>query len=649
MPEGSEPITAANLERLERAGVWNMGDTLAFAYSPDSSLLAVGKRGGILLVDPLSLFERGFLPTHLMDIFQLNFSQDGSLLTAVEGLERGQIQIEVFDVSGRRLLKSYPPGFTTFAPGDPASFAAFRQQPHRHETWDEQGLSASIQPNAIILADASGEASLPAYGCTTLSLSSDSARLAAACSDGIRAWDTASKKLLTLVPGKDFMLSPDGQALVIFQPASRQNDYLRAELWRLKADGKTYERQGALEGLFLEDNWYTAAGGFAPDGRFLHLFQVIEGDQQVKGRVDWLILSPLDGSIIQRQTIYTSPGWSVDIALYNLLCAPDGTSAVALFSTRRGSYYQNTLTVARLNGSVSFISRTNSANQIGVIEYTPDGRLAVYDGALQLMNGLTGVYLGVRNTPPFLRDIKFSPISQAVSFAANPSHQSNDWQGNFLPFQNSLAAFSPDGKWVAWGEMPLVYLAPNQAPFFPVFTLKSLGHSLSDIDFSPDSSLLILANTNSDSDSTSTLHIYDTSSGAELLHFDAQGYAEKFRFTPDNQYLVGMDSDCTHGAEAGGMCIPILKVWQVSDGKEVAVLPANFPLWYDLSPDGQLVAAIARDGHMLFYSIPDGTVLEDYSLGLSGNGALAFSSDGKRLAVGLADGSIHIFAIPPAP
>jgi len=652
-PTASEPISAANLDRLERAAVWNMGPMRSLAYSPDGKILAVGTLSGVILYAPSSLMEVGYLRARLPEILQLNFSQDGQRLAAVEGFQGGQIQIEVYDVPGRKLLKTYPPGFNSFAPGDAASFPAARQFPPRLETWDEQaGLRASIQGDTISVTSSSGEvkASLTAYDCTNLALSQDGGLIVALCSDGVRAWDVAGQKLLTVLSGTHFFLSADGQTLVVFKKASRSSDNLNAELWRLDADRTAFEGLGQIDGEFLLDDGFTPAGGFMPDGKRLMLFQTVEGDQNTNARVDWLILNPQNGSILQTQTIYTSPGWSVGrFHLQTMLAAPDGTSASVLYKDYPGGGDNaTTLVTASLAGARAvFKTITSGAGGLSAIGYMPDGNLAVVDGALQILDSASGKVLTQKEAAPNVWGMKFSPISSLISFAANPNLTIN-LNDTYLPFRKALAAFSPDGQWVAWGLMPEVMLAANTPPYDPVITFKDMGFRMNDLEFSPDSSRFVVSVQMREPDNFSTLSIYAADSGTEQLRFFAQGYASNFHFTPDSQYLVGLDSDCTHGAEAGGMCIPMLRIWQAQDGQVVGDLPANAVWRYDLSPDGKLAALIPGNEHLLFYSIPEGALLADYSLGVSGISTLAFSADGSHLAVGLAEGTIEIFAVRPA-
>jgi WD40 repeat protein len=65
------------------------------------------------------------------------------------------------------------------------------------------------------------------------------------------------------------------------------------------------------------------------------------------------------------------------------------------------------------------------------------------------------------------------------------------------------------------------------------------------------------------------------------------------------------------------------------------------------TPDGKLLAVVGIDGVVRMYAAP-GFTLKTYFHPLDSTSALSFSPDGKRLALGSSDGNVYLFAMPPA-
>jgi WD40 repeat protein len=150
--------------------------------------------------------------------------------------------------------------------------------------------------------------------------------------------------------------------------------------------------------------------------------------------------------------------------------------------------------------------------------------------------------------------------------------------------------------------------------------------------FSPDGELLAVARVEDKSDTP--IRVYSTSDGKQRMTLS--GDAEKGPLTSIAFSRDGKRLACHLANKVG--------VWEVASWKRIADIPVN--LWNSnsymaLSPDGKTLAAIGANRIML-HDVASQKLKRVLSVG-SGTRSLAFSTDGKLLAVGGHYGMVHLW------
>lgn len=131
----------------------------------------------------------------------------------------------------------------------------------------------------------------------------------------------------------------------------------------------------------------------------------------------------------------------------------------------------------------------------------------------------------------------------------------------------------------------------------------------------------------------------DAAKGRLLQEFPLSGtMIRSASFSADGKTLLILDTDVK------------LVAWDTTTGKELRKWErgqTNFFLRAALSPDGRRVAAIERPGVGAVWDLATGWQLLEFRVTPVGGMPLAFSPDGRMLAVGMGDSTVQVHHIPP--
>ena len=335
-------------------------------------------------------------------------------------------------------------------------------------------------------------------------------------------------------------------------------------------------------------------------------------------------------------------------AIFTLTFSPDGTTLVVGGGNSLAKFWD--LTTGKLipapgsAADLQSLPKVIKATQaIMSVSFSPDGRIlavASYDrtvklyssATLQLLNTLRGHERSVESVT-FSRNgrllVTVGRDGLARLWDAGDTQEpsiSSMALGNFLS-----VAFSPDGCCLATagfsGQVPRLWDLKTRQEIRSFSGHKSFTMAVA---FSPDGRLLATGSNDK------TAKIWDVATGQEILTLDGDdGKVQILAFSPDGRHLATGSGD------------KIVKTWDVATGQEIGTLSVRFndqpdiPLSFAYSPDGQLLAN-GDDKTLRLWDVI--TRKEVASLQHSSSVfAIAFSPDGKTLAVGLVNGQIRLW------
>jgi WD40 repeat protein len=285
------------------------------------------------------------------------------------------------------------------------------------------------------------------------------------------------------------------------------------------------------------------------------------------------------------------------------------------------------------------------------LTFSPDGEILAASGENNTVKlwDKNGVLLTILDRTDAVRSLRFSPDGEMlVSGSGEGTIRLWKKNGAFWAsvklrrtFQGHSAAiwdleFSPDGEIFASASMDKTVKlwrsnAPSAEELQPLRTLKGHASGVEGLDFSPDGQIIASAS----SDRTIKFWSKD---GKELRTFT--GHSDgvwDLDFSPDGTFIASLG--------VGNA----VKLWQPKNifqlplqGHDAAVYAAAF------APDGKIVATASTDGTVKLWrhgtllmsgnpptEVPtDGTLLLTLQEGKGGLWAVAFSPDGKLIAVG---------------
>lgn len=204
-----------------------------------------------------------------------------------------------------------------------------------------------------------------------------------------------------------------------------------------------------------------------------------------------------------------------------------------------------------------------------------------------------------------------------------------------------LPTYSPDGTLLAVSSSSSIYVYDSQTLVENMRIEAIDTYYVLDIAFSPDGKTLSAF---MDTSLEQIVKQWDLASGSELHSWIVDTYNDDYSIStgvisPDGKTLAIVYD--YHSSDGGEITV---KLWDATSGQELQGWSVRFPFPADLafSPDGKTLAVSTADGTVTLYDVSSGSQLHT----LSGHGAadfghstsevysLAFSADGRTLAVG---------------
>ncbi len=455
-----------------------------------------------------------------------------------------------------------------------------------------------------------------------IAFSPDGKKLATASGDKTaKVWDaTTGKELLTLA-GHTFQVtgvafSPDGTRIATSAGLQGSTDHT-AKVWDATTGKELLTLVGHTAGV--------DAIAYSPDGK-----RIATGGYDNVAKV-WDAITGKELLTLTGHTYYIeSVAFSPDGKRLATSGMP-GDGTIKIWDSNSGQLLMNLVHDLGAR-SIAFDSTGTRLVAGGT-----DGKAKVWDTSsgkiLMSLAGHNGGIWRVALSPHGTHLATASDDTTVKIWDISPAGN-REWMN--LPGQSGNAymdvTYSPDGARIAAASTDKTAKIWDAQTGKLLLTLTGHTNEVKGIAFSPDGKRLVTKS------SDLTIKVWDMATGKVLLNipnqFNYSGIANRVTFSPDGQRIASSGSKGS------------LKVWDAATGKELFSNPALNELYtlhsVRFSPDGQRIATtnmppklwdIVTGQLLLSFGQPTGGIPYD----------LAFSPDGKRLAVGSSDGIARVF------
>ncbi|MGH9843642.1 MAG: c-type cytochrome domain-containing protein [Blastocatellia bacterium] len=243
-------------------------------------------------------------------------------------------------------------------------------------------------------------------------------------------------------------------------------------------------------------------------------------------------------------------------------------------------------------------------NQVRALAFSPDGKLLAAAGG----------------NPAQFGEIKIWDVAGQKEWRTIRGHRDNIFAIVFSPDGTKLATCSYDRMIKLW----------DVTTGKELMNLKDHTDAVFQIAFSPDGKRLASASADR------TVKIWDVATGKRLYTLsDALDAVNTVSFHPSGKLLAGAGAD------------RIIRIWELgeTEGRQIKSLIAHEDAINQIafSPNGRVLVSTAADRQLKFWDPNELVEIHTAEVQPDWVFALAFSPDGKRLAVGRHDGSVAVY------